>query len=60
MAFSNISLIVFAGIGLLLLVGVVFVIQDARAYRRREEEYTNRKNALRGVGTPLDREHEPA
>ena len=60
MVLSNISFIVFAGIGMLLLVGVIFVIQDARAYRRREEEYTNRKNALRNVPSSFDHEHEPA
>lgn len=45
MDFTNIQLIVFTAIGVIVLIGIVFVIQDARAHRRHEEKYSQRKQA---------------
>jgi uncharacterized protein HemY len=56
MDLSNIQLIVFAAIGVIVLVGVLFVIQDARAHSRQEEQYTKRK----ATRPAMKQEHEPA
>jgi ABC-type Fe3+ transport system permease subunit len=57
MDFSNIQLIVFTAIGILILAGVIFVIQDARSRRRHEENYSARKRKSRPA---TQQEHEPA
>ncbi|MEM9984835.1 MAG: hypothetical protein AAF804_07040 [Bacteroidota bacterium] len=58
MMFTTIQLIVFVIIGLVLVAGVMFIIQDAKAQNRHEELYTSRKSRLNHG--ELTREHETA
>ncbi len=58
MTFTTIQLVVFVIIGLVLVAGVMFIIQDARAQNRHEEMYTSRKSRVNPG--QLSREHETA
>lgn len=55
MDFSTVQLIIGGSIIALILAGIVFIIQDTRAHRRREDMFS-RKSPV----TKLEREHEPA
>lgn len=59
MALSTIQFIVFAAIAAVVLAGVLFIIQDARAQRREQERFSNRRKNANPTRT-FHREHEPA
>lgn len=54
MVLNTVQLIVVISIAVILIAGVLFIIQDARAYKRRSEEYSVKKRK------PTAQEHEPA
>lgn len=56
MVFSTVQLIIGISIVTLVLAGIVFIIQDTRAHRRREDLYSRKKSPV----SNLEREHEPA
>lgn len=58
MTLSTIQLVVFIAIGLIVLAGVVFVLQDVKAQRREQEELESRRQRMRAHRA--QREHETA
>ena len=56
MTFTTIQLVVFAVLALVLVVGVIFIIQDTRAHNRRGREFSSRRQANRQSKPRRERE----
>lgn len=57
MVFSTVQLVIGISIITLIVAGIVFIIQDTRAHRRRESAYSRKSS--RTIST-FEHEHEPA
>lgn len=57
MELATIQFIIYIAIAAIVLLGIAFIVSDARAHRRDAEQYTNRNKSARAS---LRKEHEPA